>query len=382
MPDTFYRGAGRIGRLRGDPAVPAERPEDWLASTTARFGRGTNGRGTDGMTRLADGTLLADLIAGDPVGWLGREHVARYGPDPALLVKLLDAGQRLPLHVHPDRGFAAEHLASPYGKTEAWIVLEAAPDAAVHLGFSRDVTAAELAGWVDGQDVSSMLAATNRVPVTAGDTLLCPAGTPHAIGEGILLVELQEPSDWSVILEWRDFPLGPDEVTPGLPLAEALACVGRRACPPALLRSLRGRPFSAGIGSLLPGPADPFFIAERVDGGTVLAAGYGVLIVTDGTGTLDSQTAPPVSLRPGSTVLIPHAAGPCTLTGDFRAIRCRPALPVSGWLEHALASPATWRSGRVRPRPLSPFTLPFHHFPWHILGQKPFLLTSTGERAS
>jgi mannose-6-phosphate isomerase len=65
MPDTFYRGAGRIERLRGGAPSGCEgRPEDWLASTTARFGRGT-----DGMTRLADGSLLARAIAADPVGW-------------------------------------------------------------------------------------------------------------------------------------------------------------------------------------------------------------------------------------------------------------------------------------------------------------------------
>ena len=323
MPETFYRGAGRIDRLRGGaPAEAESRPEDWIASTTSRFGRDT-----DGMTRLADGTLLADMIAADPVGWLGKEHVARYGPDSALLVKLLDAGQRLPLHVHPDRGFAAKHLASRYGKTEAWIVLEAEPEAVVHFGFSRDVTAADLTGWVRRQDIESMLAVTNRVPVMPGDTMLCPAGTPHSIGAGILLVELQEPTDWSVMMEWRDFPLGPDDVTPGLPLDVAMACVSRQACPPALLRSLRGRPLNHAIGSLLPHAADPFFVAERVgshDGGHLMP-GYSVLIVTEGTGTLSAEAGSLVPLSRGSTVLIPHAAGACDLAGNLKAIRCRPA---------------------------------------------------------
>jgi mannose-6-phosphate isomerase len=328
MPDTFYRGAGRIDRLRGgasagpEGAAPEGRPEDWLASTTSRFGGGT-----DGMTRLADGALLADVIAEDPVAWLGKEHVARHGTDPALLVKLLDAGQRLPLHVHPDRDFAAKHLASPYGKTEAWIVLEAAPGAVVHLGFTRDVSAVELAGWVDGQHIEPMLAATNRVPVAAGDAVLCPAGTPHAIGAGILLVELQEPSDWSVILEWRDFPLRPDDVTLGLPIDEALGCVDRGACPPRRLNALRGRPLNRAIGSLLPEAADPFFVAERVDSRASghLSPAYGVLIVTGGNGQLSTDTGPSVPVRRGSTVLIPHAAGACTLTGDVQAIRCLPA---------------------------------------------------------
>ena len=283
------------------------------------------------MTRLADGTLLADVIAADPVGWLGREHVARYGADPALLVKLLDAGQRLPLHVHPDRGFAAEHLASPYGKTEAWIVLEADPGAAVYLGFSRDVEAAELARWVRGQDVEAMLAVTNRLPVAAGDTVLCPAGTPHAIGDGILVVELQEPTDWSVLLEWRGFGLDPGDATLGLPLDEALACVERQACPPERLRALRGRRLDHVAGSLLPDEANPFFLAERVGpalSGERLSPGYSVLIVTEGSGALTAETraAVPVPVGRGSTVLIPHAAGACALAGDVLAVLARPTV--------------------------------------------------------
>src|SRR5271156_3775154 len=181
MPEMFYRGDGRIDRLRGTSGHE-DRPEDWIASVTARFGTDT-----DGMTRLPDGSLLAEAVAADPEAWLGAEHVARYGSDTGLLVKLLDAGQRLPVHVHPARRFAAEHLGRPHGKTESWIVLEAEPDAAVYLGFSRDVGADELTGWTRSQDVEAMLAATNRVPVAAGDRVLCPAGTVHAIGAGILV---------------------------------------------------------------------------------------------------------------------------------------------------------------------------------------------------
>jgi mannose-6-phosphate isomerase len=342
MPDTFYRGAGRIGAFRGESHPPGPPPEDWIASTTSRYGRGT-----DGMTRLADGSLLADMIAADPVGWLGKEHVARHGADPALLVKLLDAGQRLPVHVHPDRQFAAKHLASPYGKTEAWIVLEAEPGAVVHMGFGRDVGAAELAGWVSRQDTGSMLAATNQVPVTAGDTMLCPAGTPHAIGAGILLIELQEPTDLSVVMEWRGFPLGPADVTPGLPMEEALACVSRQAWPSARLNALRGRPLNHAIGSLLPAAADPFFVAERVDCRVRahLSAGCGVLVVTSGNGLLTDQGGASVPVSRGSTVLIPHSAGVCALTGDIRAVRCLPAQELGGTPAGSRPAP-----GRAQPR--------------------------------
>src|SRR4051794_17962721 len=181
MPRSFYRGAGRIDRLRGTPpGADPYHPEDWIGSVTPRAGAAPSG-----LTTLPDGRLLADAIAADPQRWLGPAHVARHGAGPAILVKLLDAGERLPLHVHPDRAFARSHLASPYGKTEAWVIVRAAPDAVVHLGFGRDVDAGELARWVDGQRVEEMLAATNRVSVRAGDAVLCPAGVPHAIGQDI-----------------------------------------------------------------------------------------------------------------------------------------------------------------------------------------------------
>jgi mannose-6-phosphate isomerase len=140
QPETFYRGNGRIAAFRNVPALD-DRPEDWVGSTTDRFGLGPSGQST-----LPDGRLLAEAIAAEPRWWLGPERT-----DTGVLVKLLDAGQRLPLHVHPDRRYANEHLASPYGKTEAWVIVSARPDAFVHLGFARDVEPGELAAWVDGQ---------------------------------------------------------------------------------------------------------------------------------------------------------------------------------------------------------------------------------------
>jgi mannose-6-phosphate isomerase len=166
-----------------------------------------------------------------------------------------------------------------------------------------------------------MLAATNRVPVAAGDTVLCPAGTPHAIGAGLLVIELQEPSDWSVLLEWRGFAVTPEDALLGLPVDQALACVTRQAGP---VDPLRGQPLSRAAGSLLPEAADPFFRAERVEGGGYLPPGYAVLVVTEGRGELAPEAGDPLPVGRGSTVLIPHAAGACALAGDVRAVRCLP----------------------------------------------------------
>jgi mannose-6-phosphate isomerase len=321
MPAMFYRGAGRIDRLRGTSGHE-DRPEDWIASVTSRFGTDT-----DGKTTLPDGTLLADAVAADPKGWLGAEHVAKYGSDTGLLVKLLDAGQRLPVHVHPNRSFAAEHLAKPHGKTEAWLVLEAEPDSFVQLGFNRDVTAEEVTGWARAQDVEAMLAVTNRVPVSAGDTVLCPAGTPHSISDGILVIELQEPADLSIMLEWSTFGLSEGDSTLGLSLEEALACIDRKACPPERIKELHGRSLNSGVGSLLPSEADAFFVAERVDTQVSrhLSQSYGVLVVTGGHGHLDTEDGSAVPVGRGSTVAIPHSAGAAMLSGDLEGVRCLPA---------------------------------------------------------
>jgi mannose-6-phosphate isomerase len=306
LPETFYRASGRLARFRGADLPP--RPEDWIGSATPRFGRAPSG-----LTVLPDGRLLADAIAAEPGDWLGPAR-----SDAGLLVKLLDAGQRLPVHVHPARPFAQSHLASPYGKTESWIVLDAAPDAFVHLGFRRDVGADELARWVHAQDVAALLDATNRIPVAAGDSLLCPAGAPHAIGPDLLLVELQEPTDFSVLLEWEGFDLGPRDATLGLPFELAMECVDRRAYSPERIAALRGT-----ATSLLPAEAAEFFAADRVTDGQVVS-GFAVLVVTDGSGLLTGGWGE-LTLTAGMTLVIPFAAGECRLAGAVTAVHCRPA---------------------------------------------------------
>ncbi|WP_433363993.1 class I mannose-6-phosphate isomerase [Actinoplanes sp. CA-142083] len=301
QPETFYRGAGRIAEFRNVPALP-DRPEDWVGSTTSRFDLAPSG-----LSALADGRLLASAVEDDPRYWVGPGR-----KDTGVLVKLLDAGQRLPLHVHPDRRFATSHLASPYGKTEAWVIVSARPGAYVHLGFARDVASEELAAWVTTQDSAGMLAATNRIPVAAGDAILCPAGLPHAIGDGILLVEIQEPTDFSVLLEYSEFGLADGHLGLGYDLA--LACVDRSAWSPSRLAGLRGGE------TLLPAAADEFFRASRHRGGDRLEQGFSILVAVAGGGRLTGEQDN-LSIRRGDTLLVPHAAGPLRLDGPVEAIR-------------------------------------------------------------
>ena len=313
----FYRGGAAIAELRGLEAGDERTPEEWVGSTTTAWGEEALG-----LSALPDGTLVRDAVAADPVALLGAAHAERFGADPALLVKILDAGQRLPVHVHPDDAFGRAQLGTRFGKTEAWIILATSrADAAVHAGFRDDVAPAALARWVGEQDHDALLGALRRVPVAAGDAVFVPAGTPHAIGEGILMVELQQPTDLSVLLEWEGFGIEhEDEATLGLGWGRALGCVRLAALD---AEALRGPAPAGAVASLLPAAADGFFRAQRVApaGGEAVALepGFAVLVVVEGEGRLGA-----LPVRRGDTVLVPYAAGGLELVGAVVVLACRP----------------------------------------------------------
>jgi mannose-6-phosphate isomerase len=295
----FYRGGPCIAAFRGIPAAGDRLPEDWIGSTTLAKGE------ENGPSRLADGSELAAVLADRAQSFFEPAHLERHGAEPGVLVKLLDAGERLPVHYHPDRAFAERHLGVAHGKTEAWIILEAEPGAAVWLGFERDFDPA----WVVAQDICAMLDAMQREPVTRGDVLYVPAGVPHAIGEGILLLELQEPSDLSLLLEWQGIVSEEKDAFLGLDVARALEAL--RPPPPDQTRP---------PGRLLPESADAFF---RADEGTEFDAGFAIVVVYAGEGTLECDAAESIDVRRGATLLVPYEAGAWRLTGSARAYRCR-----------------------------------------------------------
>lgn len=308
----FYRGGAAIARFRGVSPDGDHVPEDWLASTTARFGNGDRG-----LTVLPDGRRLRDAVAADAAAFLGPEHVARFGADPAVLVKLLDAGERLPVHAHPDRRFAHEHLGSAYGKSEAWLVVAAERGARVHVGFRADVGRETLGRWAASEDAEAMLDALHEIPVAAGDCIYVPAGTPHSIGAGVLIVEVQEPSDLGVLLEWSRFGLARGQADMGLGFDTALECVRLAAVGEGELAGWRG--------TALPAESAAFFRADwlRSHDSVPLEQGYSILVATDGAGRLETEGGA-LDLRRGSVVLVPYGAGAGELTGPLSVLRCAP----------------------------------------------------------
>ncbi len=338
QPQQFYLGGPQIKAFRGQPSAavsrpsstfpedPARTPEDWIASTLSKFGT------LDGATRLPDGEWLSDAVTARPDQFFSPAHIARFGANPALLVKLLDAGERLPVHCHPDRAFAGHHLGSAFGKTEAWIIIgTAGGDPHVYLGFNRDIEPAELGDWFVNQNSAEILGSMNRLSVQTGDAIFVPAGTPHAIGAGAFIVELQEPTDFSVMLEWRDFGM-PDRRAEqlGMSAQVSLQCFNRHQFSDTDLAVCvrRATPSPRGVEALFPTQALPFFQAHELVATDVVEfdAQYAVLIVLAGEGSLTTARSQ-LELRRGSTVLIPYSAGPTALRGALHAIRCLPGDP-------------------------------------------------------
>jgi mannose-6-phosphate isomerase len=314
-PDRFYRGGRKITDFRREPPAGDREPEDWVASTTTLAGEESLG-----IAVLPDGRSLPAAIGEQPQAWLGPAHLDRFGVDTRLLVKLLDAGQRLPVHAHPDAAFASRHLGRAHGKAEAWYIVDGGE---VHLGLKRDVTADALKSLVTSQDVDTLLGMLHRVDVAPGDVVYVPPGVLHAIGAGVFLVELQEPEDLSILLEWRDFELDGERVGHlglGFDIAlEAVECRGRSH------REVSQLVKAAGFGpSVLPQAADPYFVLERValDGEATIDPGFTVLVMLTGEAVLDNGRR--LRLRAGSTAVAPNACGRLVLRGQGEILACRP----------------------------------------------------------
>jgi mannose-6-phosphate isomerase len=302
----FYLGGPRIAALRGTPLEDDHTPEEWVGSANTSFGQDE-----EGLSRLEDGTFVRDAIAADPEAFLGPEHVARHGTDPALLVKLLDAGERLPVHYHPGSAFAQQHLQSEHGKTEAWLIVEADPGAEVRVGFKEEPDPETLANWLRTQDSEAMLDALHPLAVKAGDAVFVPAGTAHAIGAGILMVELQEPTDFSILLEHDAFGVTDEAgATLGLGWDKAIQALDRQATD------------APEPSPTLPDAAAAYFRAEHVTAPATLDQGFSILVVLDGSGQVGG-----LDVARGDTVLVPHAAGATRLEGSVKVLRCRPPAP-------------------------------------------------------
>ena len=161
----------------------------------------------------------------DLIGELSFEREVGRDPDTSLLLKLLFTSAPLSIQVHPNDAYARS-IGLPNGKTEAWYILSAAPDAQIALGLKQSITPQHLRWAIDDGSISELVAWQS---VKAHDIVTVPAGTIHAIGAGIVIAEIQQRSD----VTFRLFDHGrgrPLDVDRGMAAAR-LGPVGESARP-------------------------------------------------------------------------------------------------------------------------------------------------------
>jgi mannose-6-phosphate isomerase len=205
-------GGRELKRLYGKPLPPgAVIGESWEISD-----------------RPGDASVIANgPLAGKTLRWLMENHAAEVlgNAKPAaegrfpLLCKILDARDKLSLQVHPPGGKAAELQGEP--KTEMWFIADAMPDASLYVGLKRGVTRAEFeAKIIDG----SVADCFHRIPVRAGDAMFLPSGRVHAIGDGLVIFEIQQNSDTTYrVFDWNR--TGLDGKPRELHVAQSLASI-------------------------------------------------------------------------------------------------------------------------------------------------------------
>ena len=190
--------------------------------------------------RPGDASVIANgPLAGKDIRWLMEHHAAEIlgTAKPAadgrfpLLCKILDARDKLSLQVHPSAGQAAKLKGEP--KTEMWFIADAAPAASLYVGLKRGVTRTEFEQKIADGSVAECF---HRIPVRAGDTMFLPSGRVHAIGDGLVIFEIQQNSDTTYrVFDWNR--VGLDGKARELHVAQSLASIDFNDFEPQLVET-------------------------------------------------------------------------------------------------------------------------------------------------
>ena len=321
-----YVGGSLIERLYGNDGMPDTNfPEDWIMSTVRARNAGREDI-VEGLSMVSGSNLsLAELIESYPSQMLGERHYARFGKSLGVLVKIIDSAERLTVQVHPTRAQAKVLFDSDYGKTECWHILggreiDGNPPC-IYFGFKEGITREMWKRVFDTQDIAAMLNCLHKFEVKAGDTFLIKGGVPHAIGAGCLLVEVQEPTDYTIRTERttpRGLPVADFMCHQGLGFERMFDCFDYSgASAESVLAEYRIPPRGEDI--LDYSDTEMFALKKiEIDGDTVIESqgSFSGIYVLEGEGRLGDE-----ELTPGSQYFIPATAEPFTISGKLKLIR-------------------------------------------------------------
>ncbi len=256
-----------------------------------------------------EGSGLGELFRRQPARFLGPGATADIFP---FLVKLICTTDLLSVQVHPDDAQAFRLEGQPRGKHEAWLVLDAEPGAYLYLGLREGVGRPELEHALASGEPAALRDLLRRVSVRPGEVYDLAPGTLHAIGPGLVLLEVQQPSDLTYrVHDWNR--KGPDGRPRELHVEKALSVLAPANRPSACA--------PLGASTILPGERlldHPDFRLERwsVDGGSWLTVRELVAVTClAGTGSMHAAGGAEIALRKGLSCVVPHSATMVRVTG-------------------------------------------------------------------
>ena len=228
-----------------------------------------------------------------------------------LLIKFIDAHQDLSVQVHPDDQ-KGRRLADDNGKTETWVIVHAEPGSKIYAGLKAGVDRPMMAEALEAGTVEGLI---HSFPARAGDCILIPAGTVHAIGSGVVLAEVQQMSDATFRLhDWGR--VGADGKARQLHLAEALESIDFEAGPVAAMTT-SAEPIEGGTRETLS--RSDYFALERLNLTGPSHVGdperFTIVLGLGGSAEFRSE-AGSTRLELGQTLLLPASIGPCEVVPD------------------------------------------------------------------
>lgn len=317
-----YSGGKLFSGFFGDEPVDGFLPEEWIASSVKAINK-VQLHEKEGISKIKDSDMYFDeLLSRYPVEACGTSGKMR------ILVKVLDSAVRLPAQAHPDKAFSREHFNSDYGKTESWIVLDTREDAKIYFGFrdgvDREIFSKAIDDSKTDKDAMERLM-LYRVP-RKDDCFLVPAKTVHAIGAGCLILEIQEPTDFTVQPEhWcADYELNDKEMYLSLTKEQAIDCFDFTPAPDTKMKPEK---ISETKENIIGEKDTDCFVVNRIklSGGSEVMNindSYGVYIVTSGEGTVAGDGYSK-AIAKGDYFFMPACCmGKFTLTGNMEVVEC------------------------------------------------------------
>ena len=288
-----YLGGKLFSDFFGDNSEDSFYPEEWICSSTKALNEGSTDEFEGLSTVKGTNIHFNELLESEKELMLG----SRNGLD--VLVKALDSAIRLPVQAHPDKAFSRVHFNSDFGKAESWLVLGAREGACIYFGFKDGVTPEEFEKAVEASetDKTAMEKLLNKIPVSVGDVYFIPAKAVHAIGAGCLILEVQEPTDFTIQPErWcGDYHLSDNEMYIGLEKDTALSVFDYSYNYERVMKECKKTPTTVFDADgckkeiLISKDDTPCFSVERYilnNGKTEALQGVCVYVVTEGAGKI------------------------------------------------------------------------------------------------